>query len=138
MEAVDTARAVDPSRTVELDSASVHVAGDRARLRRVFDNLLGNVRVHTPAGASARVRVSSENGTALIEVSDSGPGLAEGEAEQVFRRFYRTDESRARENGGVGLGLSIVAAIASAHGGSVSAASSPGRGATFRVALPLA
>jgi two-component system OmpR family sensor kinase len=136
-EAVDTARAVDPARVVDLDSTAVHVVGDRARLRRVFDNLLANVRVHTPAGTSARVRVSSDDDRAVIEVSDSGPGLPPGEADQIFRRFYRTDESRARENGGVGLGLSIVAAIASAHGGSASAESGPGRGATFRVALPL-
>jgi two-component system OmpR family sensor kinase len=136
-EAVDTARAVDPARAVELESTTVHVVGDRARLRRVFDNLLANVRVHTPAGTPASVRVSSEDDRAVIEVSDTGPGLQAGEAEQIFRRFYRTDESRARENGGVGLGLSIVAAIAAAHGGSASAESDPGRGATFRIALPL-
>src|SRR5262249_18804950 len=135
-EAVDTARAVDPARVVALESAAVHVVGDSARLRRVFDNLLANVRVHTPAGTPARVRVSSHEGRAVIEVSDTGPGLPAGEAEQIFRRFYRTDESRARENGGVGLGLSIVAAIAAAHGGSATAESGPGRGATFRVELP--
>jgi len=136
-EAVDTARAVDPTRPLELDVQPVHIVGDRARLRRVFDNLLANIRTHTPAGTLAHVRVFAEGDQALIEVSDEGLGLPADEAEQIFRRFYRTDASRARENGGVGLGLSIVAAIAAAHGGSASAESSPGNGATFRVTLPL-
>jgi two-component system OmpR family sensor kinase len=57
---------------------------------------------------------------------------------RVFERFYRTDSSRSRESGGVGLGLSIVAAVAQAHGGAVVAESEPGRGATFRITLPLA
>ena len=60
------------------------------------------------------------------------------QAAHVFERFYRTDSSRTRASGGVGLGLSIVAAVAEAHGGTVSASSEPGRGATFRIALPLA
>jgi two-component system, OmpR family, sensor kinase len=113
------------------------VVGDRERLRQIVDNLLGNVRAHTPAGSPVRVRVGRDNGTALIEVADSGPGMSDGEAERVFERFYRADQSRSRESGGVGLGLSIVAAVAAAHGGSVAAQSSPGSGATFRIMLPL-
>jgi two-component system, OmpR family, sensor kinase len=102
------------------------------------DNLLSNARAHTPPGAPVQVRVRSDNGSALIEVEDSGPGLAGEEAERVFERFYRSDASRSRESGGVGLGLSIVAAVARAHGGSAAAVSSPGSGAIFRVSLPLA
>jgi two-component system, OmpR family, sensor kinase len=136
-EAVETARAVDPSRPIDLEVESARVLGDRARLRRVLDNLLGNVRSHTPAGTPAHVRVRTENGSAVIEVSDEGPGLPAGELDSVFRRFYRADASRSRDNGGVGLGLSIVAAIAQAHEGTVSAGAAPGGGATFRVALPL-
>jgi two-component system OmpR family sensor kinase len=136
-EAVETARAVDPSRPIDLEVESARVLGDRARLRRVLDNLLGNVRSHTPAGTAAHVRVRTENGSAVIEVSDEGPGLPADEVDSVFRRFYRADASRSRENGGVGLGLSIVAAIAQAHEGTVSAGAAPGGGATFRVALPL-
>jgi len=60
------------------------------------------------------------------------------EAERVFERFYRADHSRSRQSGGAGLGLSIVAAVARAHGGSAAAQSKPGRGATFRITLPLA
>jgi two-component system OmpR family sensor kinase len=136
-EAVETARAVDPSRPIDLEVELARVLGDRARLRRVLDNLLGNVRLHTPAGTPAHVRVRRANGSVVIEVSDEGPGLPEGELDNVFRRFYRADASRSRDNGGVGLGLSIVAAIAQAHEGTVSARANPGGGATFSVVLPL-
>ena len=112
--------------------------GDRARLRRVLDNLLGNVRSHTPADTPAHVRVSTLNGSAVLEVSDEGPGLADDDLDRVFERFYRADTSRSRESGGVGLGLSIVAAIADAHAGKVSVVARPEGGATFRVELPLA
>jgi two-component system OmpR family sensor kinase len=137
-EAVETARAVDPSRPIDLEVEPARVVGDRARLRRVLDNLLGNVRSHTPAGTPAHVRIRTVNGSAVIEVSDEGPGLPAGELDSVFRRFYRADASRSRDNGGVGLGLSIVAAIAQAHDGTVSAGAAPGGGATFSVTLPLA
>jgi two-component system OmpR family sensor kinase len=82
------------------------------------------------------VRVGRENGGAVIEVQDSGPGLSKTDAERVFERFYRADKSRARASGGVGLGLSIVAAVAQAHGGSATAKARDGAGATFRIMLP--
>ena len=75
----------------------------------------------------------------MLEVRDHGPGLPPEAAERVFERFYRVDSSRQRgAGGGSGLGLSIVAAVTSAHGGTVAALPTPGGGATFRVALPLA
>ena len=137
-EAVETAHTVEPDRPIALEAEPAAVLGDRDRLRQIVDNLLGNVRAHTPAGAPVTVRVARENGSALVEISDSGPGLTPEEAERVFERFYRADPSRSRARGGVGLGLSIVAAVAEAHGGSVAAVSEPGRGATFRITLPLA
>lgn len=137
-EAVETARTVDPDRPISLELTPARIAGDRARLRQIFDNLLSNVRAHTPAGAPAEVRLSTSNGTAVVAVADSGPGFGDGDAERVFRRFYRADESRSRASGGVGLGLAIVAAVAEAHGGTVAATSEPGEGATFTVSLPLA
>jgi two-component system, OmpR family, sensor kinase len=73
----------------------------------------------------------------VLSVADSGPGLDEEQLQQVFARFYRADPSRARGSGGVGLGLSIVAAVARAHGGTVSATSENGNGATFVIELPL-
>ncbi len=137
-EAVDTARALDPSRPLDLQAAPAVVLGDRASLRRVLDNLLGNVRSHTPPDTPAHVRVSSVNGSAVLEVADEGPGLPQEELGRVFHRFYRADASRSRESGGVGLGLSIVAAITEAHEGTVAVAEVPGGGALFRVELPLA
>ena len=75
-------------------------------------------------------------GSYAIKVADTGPGLAEEDRERVFERFYRTDTSRTRASGGSGLGLSIVAALVAAHGGTVDVDSEVGRGATFRVLLP--
>jgi two-component system OmpR family sensor kinase len=137
-EAVETARTVDPERPIEVELEPARVVGDRDRLRQVVDNLLANVRAHTPAGSPARVAVRRVDGTAELEVDDSGPGMDAEEVERVFERFFRADPSRARASGGVGLGLAIVAAVAEAHGGSVGAASEPGKGATFRVSVPLA
>jgi two-component system OmpR family sensor kinase len=73
----------------------------------------------------------------VFEVADEGPGLAPDEAARVFERFYRADPSRTRSSGGSGLGLSIVAALVAAHGGTVDVQTGPGRGAVFRVLLPL-
>jgi two-component system OmpR family sensor kinase len=137
-EAVETARTVEPSRPIELDAEQAVVLGDRDRLRQVVDNLLSNVRAHTPAAGAVHVRVSTNGADAVLEVADSGPGMDAQEVERVFERFHRGDPSRSRASGGVGLGLSIVSAVAEAHGGSASAESKPGHGATFRVSLPLA
>jgi len=105
----------------------------------VAANLLSNAQVHTPAGTPVRVRVVAAGDRARLEVSDEGPGLAPEVAEKVFERFYRADKARSRSTGGAGLGLSIVAAIAEAHGGSASLDPPvPDRpGATFVVDLPL-
>ncbi len=136
-EAVDAAHAMEPGRPIALEApAVVTVTGDAERLRQVVDNLLANVRAHTPAGAPATVRVRREGAQAVLEVQDSGPGLGAEEAAHVFERFYRGDPSRSRDHGGAGLGLAIVAAIVEAHAGTVAAESAPGAGTTFRVTLP--
>ncbi|MDQ6909888.1 MAG: HAMP domain-containing histidine kinase [Actinomycetota bacterium] len=138
-QAVDAAVAVGPGWPVRLEAGRpVEVSGDAARLRQVLDNLLGNVRAHTPEGTSVVVRMSDEADGALIQVIDDGPGMTQDEAAHVFERFYRVDKSRSRQHGGAGLGLAIVAAIVQAHGGEVAAKSAPGAGATFTVRLPLA
>jgi two-component system OmpR family sensor kinase len=138
-EAVETAHAVEPERPIELDTEPCAVIGDRDRLRQIVDNLLANVRAHTPPATLVSVSVRRHDGTAEIAVGDSGPGLDDEHLAHVFERFYRVDSSRARATGGgVGLGLSIVAAVAEAHGGDVSVRSQPGEGATFVISLPLA
>ena len=137
-EAVDAARAVEPERPIEVTLEPATVIGDRDRLRQIVDNLLSNIRAHAGPETPVQVTLSRANGSAEITVADSGPGLTEDEASHVFERFYRADESRARASGGVGLGLAIVAAVAQAHGGDVSAHSAPGEGATFSIVLPLA
>jgi two-component system, OmpR family, sensor kinase len=127
---------VEPDRPIELDAEEAVVLGDRDRLRQIVDNLLSNVRSHTPPAAPVDVRVGRADGKAVIDVQDSGPGLSAKDADRVFERFYRADKSRARTSGGVGLGLSIVAAVAEAHGGTVAAIARDGAGATFRIRLP--
>ena len=138
-EAAETAHAVEPSRPLRVDiQAQAIVIGDRGRLRQVLDNLLSNVRSHTPPEAPVTVSVTTQAGCALLEVSDTGPGLSADELERIFERFYRADPLRSRDSGGAGLGLAIVAAVAKAHGGEVKARSNPGGGAVFSVLLPLA
>ena len=150
-DAVHDARAVAPDRRIELvlgaengDPAgtALVVLGDDQRLRQVLANLVNNALTHTPAGSPVEVRVgaSTLDGRpgAAVEVVDHGPGLAPGEAERVFERFYRADPARSPADGGTGLGLSIVAALVAVHGGTVGVDTVPGRGARFRVVLPLA
>jgi two-component system OmpR family sensor kinase len=135
---VDAARVVEPGRAIDVMVEPAWVVGDRARLRQVIDNLFTNVRAHTPPGTPVSVDLRRVNGKVELRVADSGPGLDDEQAGQVFERFYRVDSARTRANGGVGLGLSIVAAIAHAHGGSAEVQPTPGGGATFVVCLPVA
>jgi len=137
--AVDGARAIEPDRPIEIEAAEpVTVLGDEARLRQAADNLLANARVHTPSGAPVHVRVRSDGTDAVLQVEDSGPGIPPGDAERIFERFYRADPSRSRELGGAGLGLSIVAAVAEAHGGGARVEPSAAGGARFEIRIPLA
>jgi two-component system OmpR family sensor kinase len=138
-EAVEAARAAGPDWPVEVRAdRPVEVVGDAARLRQVVDNLLANVRAHTPRGTRTETRVTADGdrGGAVVQVIDHGPGLGREGAARVFERFYRADASRSRTLGGAGLGLAIVAAITGAHGGTVEASPTPGGGATFTVRLP--
>ncbi len=138
-EAVQTAHTVGAEWPVRIDAVlPVETMGDRDRLRQVLDNLLVNVRTHTPAGTTTTISLSGDDGVAIIAVADDGPGLDADMAAQVFERFYRADPSRSRAHGGAGLGLAIVKAIVTAHGGEVSAGAAPGGGALFTVRLPTA
>ena len=138
-EAVDSVRAVEPDRPIDLELHGLtSMIGDEGRLRQAVDNLLDNARVHTPASSRVRVRLGSDAdaSSVLLSVTDEGPGLTSDVATRAFERFYRGDPSRSRSMGGAGLGLSIVAAIVEAHGGTVTVGSEEGAGATFEVRLP--
>lgn len=138
-DAVADARAVEPDRPVTAEvPPRLVLTADEPRIRQVLANLLGNVRAHTPAGTPAAVRLYEHGGGAVIEVSDAGPGMSEREAARAFDRFYRGIHADAPgEDGlGSGLGLSIVQAIAAAHGGSAQLRSAPGAGTTVQLWLP--
>ncbi len=138
-DAVHDARAVEPGRrvTIALDGVLPPVRADEARVRQVLANLLGNALQHTPAGTPVEVRLGAQDEWLVVEVSDQGPGMSTEVAGRVFERFYRADASRTRASGGSGLGLAIVAALVEAHGGRLELDTAPGRGATFRVLLPI-
>lgn len=137
-ESVAAARAVGPQWPVRLDATGpVEIDADPLRVRQVIDNLLSNVRVHTPPGTAATVTVTSDATVATIAVSDNGPGLSDADTRRIFERFFRADASRSRLHGGAGLGLSIVDAIVRAHGGTVEVVSPPEGGASFVVRLPV-
>jgi two-component system OmpR family sensor kinase len=141
-EAVIDAQALAPDREIDLvrtDGADtpVTVIGDEARLRQVLSNLITNALTHTPPGTPFRVGVGMTPRGAVLEVADEGPGLPRRQAERVFERFYRAEQSRSRAHGGSGLGLSIVTALVKAHGGTMELETEPGRGALFRAVFPV-
>ena len=164
-DAVHDARVVAPDRSINLTvgaGAALLVLGDEVRLRQVIGNLMSNALNHTPDGTPIEVRVRSGNvdewrtaaaaagvrpapadddaqpsPAVILEVADQGAGLTPTQAQHVFERFYRGDQARTRP-GGTGLGLAIVASLVAAHGGRVWVESTPGRGATFHIAIPLA
>ena len=118
-------------------AVSVQVEGDRTRLQQVIVNLIDNAIKYTQEGGTVEFRVGQEGNTAVLEVSDDGPGIPVHALPHVFERFYRADKARSRASGGAGLGLSIVKAICAAHNAEVKVSSQEGRGSCFRVELPV-
>jgi two-component system phosphate regulon sensor histidine kinase PhoR len=140
----ESARALTPSaesRGVrleeELADGTVPVEGNWSSLRLALDNLLDNAVKYTRAGGRVTLRLAVDGDTALVDVADTGIGIASEHGDRVFERFYRVDKARSRELGGTGLGLSIVRNVMTAHGGQVEYESAPGEGSTFRIRLPL-
>lgn len=121
----------------ENDEAAIVFSGDEELLKRMILNLLDNAVKYTPAGGEISVALARQNGHARIVVRDTGIGIPQTEQLHVFDRFYRTDKARSRALGGAGLGLSIVRWIVDAHKGTVELQSTPGKGSTFIVQLPL-
>ena len=143
LDAVAAAKAVEPDRRVRVDVGEepVTVSGDPHRLRQVVDNLLANVRDHTPPATAVSVRlgVTPSRSRATLVVADDGPGMAEEDAAHAFDRFWQAegDSSTSRGQRGTGLGLSIVAEIVAAHGGDIRLDTAPGAGASFTILLPI-
>jgi len=111
------------------------VRGDRGRLRQVLANLIDNAIKYSPDGEPVEVRVNRLAGTLAIDVIDSGAGIAGEDQRAIFEKFGRVRGTSSKP--GAGLGLYIARAIAEAHGGSLSVTSTPGRGSTFTLSLPL-
>ncbi len=146
--------AVEPGRPIEVETPDRIIAGaDEPRVRQVLANLLANAREHTPAATPVKVGLARAGSGVFIEVADAGPGMSADDAAQAFDRFHRGvrgGQGSGRSGGGgrgggphpadgsagAGLGLSIVQAIAGAHGGQATLESAPGRGTIVRVWLP--
>lgn len=137
-DAVSGARAAHPERaiTVEEFGRDAHVVGDPDQLLRVLRNLIMNAAVHTQTDRPIRVRSAVDGDDVTMQVIDGGPGLPPEDAAQVFERFWRADKARTRARGGSGLGMSIVATIVRAHGGTVRFDSTVEGGSTVTVRLP--
>ena len=116
----------------------IEVLGDRDRLKQSLLNMAANALQHTPPGGRVTIRLAREHTHAMLQVCDTGDGIADEALPYVFERFFRADKSRSRAAGGAGLGLAIVKWVAEAHAGEVSAQSTVGQGSTFTLRLPLA
>jgi len=119
----------------EVDQA--YVLGDEDRLRQLILNLIDNAIKYTPPGGTVGLSLSKSNGTAEIEVSDTGVGISFEDLPRVLDRFYRVDKARSRNLAGSGLGLSIARWIAQAHGGDIRVESKEGEGSKFTISLPI-
>jgi len=127
-------------RKVALDVSvadGMEVRGNADQLHQLVVILVDNALRYTPEGGRVTVDARRVDGSAVVAVSDTGIGIDPDALEHVFERFYRADEARTRAFGGSGLGLSIAEQLVTGHGGRIAAESTPGRGSTFTVSLPL-
>ncbi|WP_013322391.1 sensor histidine kinase [Gloeothece verrucosa] len=116
---------------------TVSVMGDPSQLSRLFSNLLQNAIQYTPPKGQVTLSLTKQNRLCYVSVQDTGIGIAPEELPFIFNRFWRADKARTRREGGSGLGLSIVAAIAQRHGGKITVSSEVGVGSCFKVQLPI-
>jgi heavy metal sensor kinase len=131
------ARTADLEFAAGLPNARIPVQADNNALRRALLILIDNAVKYTPKGGSVRVNLETNQGFAIISVSDTGIGITKGDVPHIFDRFWRADKARSREQGGAGLGLSIAKWIVEMHHGSIDVESQPGKGSTFHVRVPL-
>ena len=138
--AVESMQSLAAERGVVLSRESesgLLVEGDRDQLRQLVLILLDNALRYTPAGGSVAGSVSRAGDWATIRVADTGIGIDQDVVDRIFDRFYRADEARNRDSGGAGLGLAIAKQLVEEHGGRIAVESTPGKGATFTVRLPM-
>jgi signal transduction histidine kinase len=136
---IDCAKLVQPladQRKVQIyyEVPPLECVGDAERIGQVITNLLTNAINYNKENGEVRISGQSQNGSAIITVSDTGPGIPPEDLPHIFKRFYRAEKSRT--TGRTGLGLSISKAIIDAHGGALEVASAPGKGTTFTIRLP--
>jgi two-component system, OmpR family, sensor kinase len=138
-DAADDARAAARDREITLSAPDEDtvVIGDGDQLRQVLSNLTRNALVHTPAGTAVELSVARVGDRVRLRVADHGPGLPVANGDELFDRFWRAQPARGRGPAGAGLGLAIVHAIVTAHGGTVGAQTRPEGGAAFTVELPV-
>ena len=120
----------------EIAPTTPPVLADSDRITQVLLNLLDNARRHTPAGGSIRITATPKEKLLTISICDTGVGIDAADLPHIFERFYRADRSRTGATGGSGLGLSIVRAIATAHGATISAQPLPEGGLSLSVIFP--
>ena len=118
-------------------SADTKVFADAARLEQIITNLVDNAVKFNRESGSVTVSCFKNGATDLISVADTGEGISGEHLQRIFERFYRTDRARSREIGGTGLGLAIVKHLTKLHGGEISVSSTPGKGSTFSIELPV-
>ena len=137
-DAAADAHAAWPGRpiTVDVDAEPAIVIGDEDRLRQVISNVVGNALVHTEPDVAVALRVRRVDDQVTFDVDDDGQGMPADVAERVTERFYRADPARSRHRGGSGLGLSIVDAAVTAHGGTITIDSQTDRGTTVHLVFP--
>jgi heavy metal sensor kinase len=122
--------------TVSLPNGPLTVQADGDALRRALLILIDNAVKYTPKGGSVSLKLETNNGFAIVSVSDTGIGIAKADLAHIFDRFWRADKARSREQGGAGLGLSIAKWIVEMHQGSIGVESEPGNGSTFHLRVP--
>jgi heavy metal sensor kinase len=132
-------RLMAEDRGIAIELSALHravIQGERPRVKQIIVNLLDNAIRFTPARGTVILRTSEDDTYALLEVIDTGVGIPKASLQLVFDRFYRADEARSREDGGAGLGLSIVKSICAMHGADIEVSSQLGEGSCFRVRFP--
>jgi len=136
-DAVGDFAALHPDRPVVMDVDDVEIIGSTEGWTQVIVNLMQNIDRYTPAGSTVHVTLNSDGATCVLDVDDAGPGIAPSNRAEAVARFGRLDASRSPENGGNGLGLSIVVAVVEAHAGHISLVDSPLGGLRVHIAVPV-